>query len=98
VLPFKRITACFKQTSIYEKSERNNQQKQGQDESLSVSRSSSHYYAPVTSLENLRKRYGSRKSVFGDWTNQETRHFYKQQLPRSLQSEFYYDTNLFPIK
>lgn len=45
-----------------------------------------HYYIPVTSLESLRKRYGARKSVFGDWTNQETRQFYKQQLPRSLQS------------
>jgi hypothetical protein len=91
-----------------EGSGRNNQQIPSQsDESLTgssrssvnqnvgSSSSTSHYYAPVTSLENLRKRYGSRKSVFGDWTNQETRQFYKQQLPRSLQSEFYNDSNYF---
>lgn len=35
-------------------------------------------------LEILRKRYGERNSLFGDWSNAEARAFYKQQLPKTL--------------
>jgi hypothetical protein len=54
------------------------------DHEGSVSR---HYVIPPTSLEELRKRYGTRQSLWGEWTNEETRQFYKQQLPRALQIE-----------
>lgn len=43
------------------------------------------YFFPATSLEDLRKRYGTRKSVWGEWTTAETRQFYRIQLPRALQ-------------
>ena len=63
-----------------------------------------HYVIPPTTLESLRKRYGTnsyslthsltywltqslkgtRKSVWGEWSNAETRNFYKQQLPHAL--------------
>lgn len=43
-----------------------------------------HYAIPPTTLESLRKRYGKRKSVWGEWSNEETRNFYKQQLPHAL--------------
>lgn len=48
-------------------------------------RISNHYACPPTSVEALRKRYGSSKSVWGEWSNCDTRRFYKQQLPRALQ-------------
>jgi hypothetical protein len=45
-----------------------------------------HYACPPTSLELLRRRYGT-SDFWGDWSNHETRQFYLQQLPRSLQSK-----------
>lgn len=44
-----------------------------------------HYACPPTSVEALRKRYGTRKSIWGEWSCGDTRRFYKQQLPRALQ-------------
>jgi hypothetical protein len=44
-----------------------------------------HYACPPTTLESLRKRYGHRRSVWGEWSNREARVFYKTQLPRALQ-------------
>mmetsp|Transcript_14538 Transcript_14538/g.24161 ORF Transcript_14538/g.24161 Transcript_14538/m.24161 type:complete len:467 (-) Transcript_14538:257-1657(-) len=44
-----------------------------------------HYTCPPTSLETLRKRYGTRRSMWGEWTPAETRQFYKTQLPKALQ-------------
>ena len=38
----------------------------------------------ATSVAILRKRFGSRTSLWGEWSDEETRTFYKQQLPRSL--------------
>lgn len=46
---------------------------------------SKHYACPPTSLESLRKRYGTRRSLWGEWSNAETRAFYRTQLPRALQ-------------
>ena len=46
---------------------------------------SKHYACPPTSLELLRKRYGTRQSLWGEWSNAETRTFYRTQLPRALQ-------------
>lgn len=46
---------------------------------------SKHYACPPTSLESLRKRYGTRQSLWGEWSNSETRSFYRTQLPRALQ-------------
>ena len=46
---------------------------------------SKHYACPPTSLESLRKRYGTRQSLWGEWSNAETRAFYRTQLPRALQ-------------
>jgi hypothetical protein len=40
---------------------------------------------PPTSIEAWRQRYGTRKTFWGDWTNLQTREFYKTMLPRSLQ-------------
>jgi hypothetical protein len=45
-----------------------------------------HYACPPTSLELLRRRYGT-SDFWGDWSNHETRQFYLQQLPLSLQSK-----------
>lgn len=45
------------------------------------------YMFSQTSVAILRKRFGSRKSMWGEWTDEETRTFYKQQLPRSLLEE-----------
>ncbi len=42
------------------------------------------YKFSATSVAILRKRFGSRTSVWGEWSVEETRTFYKQQLPRSL--------------
>ena len=44
-----------------------------------------HYACPPTSVEALRKRYGTRKSLWGEWSCKDTRRFYRQQLPRALQ-------------
>ena len=46
-----------------------------------------HYACPPTTLETLRKRYGTSRSLWGEWSNKETRNFYKTQLPLSLQSQ-----------
>lgn len=46
-----------------------------------------HYTCPPTSLEALRQRYGTSKSLWGEWSNRETRNFYKTQLPLALQSK-----------
>ena len=46
---------------------------------------SKHYACPPTSLDTLRKRYGTRQSLWGEWSNAETRTFYRTQLPRALQ-------------
>lgn len=46
---------------------------------------SKHYACPPTSIESLRKRYGTRQSLWGEWSNAETRTFYRTQLPRALQ-------------
>ena len=48
-----------------------------------------HYACPPTTLEALRKRYGHRRSVWGEWSNREARQFYRTQLPRALQSKFF---------
>jgi hypothetical protein len=45
---------------------------------------SDHYTCPPTSLEALKRRFGT-PSFWGDWTPYQTRLFYKQQLPRALQ-------------
>jgi hypothetical protein len=47
-----------------------------------------HYVCPPTSLEMLRRRYGERRSLWGDWSPAETRQFYKTQLPKALQSKY----------
>ena len=44
-----------------------------------------HYVCPPTSLEALRKRYGTNQDYWGDWNAAQTRSFYKQQLPKALQ-------------
>ena len=44
-----------------------------------------HYACPPTSIEQLRRRYGTSKSFWGEWSCSETRRFYRQQLPVSLQ-------------
>lgn len=46
---------------------------------------SKHYACPPTSIDTLRKRYGKRQSLWGEWSNAETRAFYRTQLPRALQ-------------
>ena len=46
---------------------------------------SNHYTCPPTTIHSLRKRYGTRRSIWGEWSCAETRRFYKQQLPRCLQ-------------
>ena len=43
-----------------------------------------HYACPPTSVEELRRRYGTSKNILGDWSCKETRRFYRQQLPVSL--------------
>lgn len=48
---------------------------------------SRHYTCPPTTLEVLRKRFGTRKSLWGEWSPSETRQFYKSQLPKALQSK-----------
>ena len=44
-----------------------------------------HYACPPTTIEALRKRYGTRRSLWGEWSCGETRRFYRQQLPFCLQ-------------
>mmetsp|Transcript_6970 Transcript_6970/g.7216 ORF Transcript_6970/g.7216 Transcript_6970/m.7216 type:complete len:299 (+) Transcript_6970:197-1093(+) len=44
-----------------------------------------HYACPPTSVEALRRRYGTNRNLWGEWTCTDTRRFYKQQLPRALQ-------------
>lgn len=44
---------------------------------------SNHYTCPPTSLEALRRRYGT-SDFWGDWSPAETRRFYKQMLPKAL--------------
>lgn len=46
---------------------------------------SSHYTCPPTTVESLRKRFGRRRSLWGEWSSKETRQFYKTQLPTALQ-------------
>jgi len=46
---------------------------------------SKHYACPPTSLATLRKRYGTRKSIWGEWSASQTRQFYKSQLPKALE-------------
>ena len=46
---------------------------------------SNHYACPPTSLEALRRRYGTNKEFWGDWSAEQTRTFYKQMLPKALQ-------------
>ena len=46
---------------------------------------SRHYACPPTKLHELRKRYGTNKHEWGDWSRQETRAFYRTNLPRALQ-------------
>lgn len=41
-------------------------------------------HPPVT-VETLRKQFGKRSSIWGDWSAYETREFYKSQLPTALQ-------------
>lgn len=48
---------------------------------------SKHYACPPTSLAALRKRYGTRKSIWGEWSPSQTRQFYKSQLPKALESK-----------
>jgi hypothetical protein len=48
---------------------------------------SRHYTCPPTTLETLRKRFGTRQTVWGEWSPAQTRQFYKSQLPRALQSK-----------
>lgn len=48
---------------------------------------SKHYACPPTSLAALRKRYGTRKSIWGEWSASQTRQFYKSQLPKALESK-----------
>lgn len=51
---------------------------------MSTPRLARHYACPPTSVEELRRRYGTSKSILGDWSCKETRRFYRQQLPVSL--------------
>mmetsp|Transcript_14995 Transcript_14995/g.16233 ORF Transcript_14995/g.16233 Transcript_14995/m.16233 type:complete len:355 (-) Transcript_14995:353-1417(-) len=44
-----------------------------------------HYTCPPISVEIWRKRYGRRKTFWGEWSSRETRQFYKTQLPKALQ-------------
>ena len=46
---------------------------------------SRHYACPPTKLHELRKRYGTNKNEWGDWSRQTTRAFYRTNLPRALQ-------------
>lgn len=50
-------------------------------------KASKHYSCPPTSIDILRRRYGTNKSLWGEWSNSETRQFYKSQLPKPLQIE-----------
>ncbi len=43
--------------------------------------------SPPISLTSLRKKFGTRKNFWGDWTNSQTRDFYQTHLPRALQSK-----------
>jgi hypothetical protein len=51
---------------------------------------SRHYTCPPTTLETLRKRFGTRQTVWGEWSPAQTRQFYKAQLPRALQSKSHF--------
>jgi hypothetical protein len=48
------------------------------------------YTPPPTTVEALRKRFGRRQSIWGDWSANKTRHFYKSHLPTSLQRKLGY--------
>lgn len=54
---------------------------------LLMSKFTNHYACPPTSLDALRRRYGSSKSIWGEWSCTETRRFYRQQLPVSLRMD-----------
>ena len=47
--------------------------------------SGKHYVFPPTDIDALRKRYGTNKNEWGDWSQEKTRAFYRTNLPRSLQ-------------
>jgi hypothetical protein len=55
------------------------------DDDPNVPSVAQHYVCPPISLETLRKRYGTRQSLWGEWNSVETRQFYKTQLPKALQ-------------
>ena len=40
---------------------------------------------PYKDVDSLRKKYGTNKNLFGDWSFRETREFYKKMLPYTLQ-------------
>eukprot|EP01038_Epipyxis_sp_PR26KG_P009775 gene9775-13150_t len=46
---------------------------------------SKHYACPPSSIESLRKRFGTRQTLWGEWSSVETRQFYRSQLPKALQ-------------
>jgi len=70
--------------SVLESQHQQHQQKQ---QLGSAELTKHHYTCPPTSLEALRQRYGRRTSLWGEWSSQQTRHFYRTQLPTALQSE-----------
>lgn len=45
------------------------------------------YVGPPITLEALRRKFGTRSSIWGDWNSEQTRRFYKQQLPKALQMD-----------
>lgn len=56
-----------------------------QDPLLSEKVSGKHYVFPPTDIDALRKRYGTNKNEWGDWSQEKTRAFYRTNLPRALQ-------------
>ena len=48
-------------------------------------KAASHYTCPPTAVEELRRRHGAPRSVWGEWSCAQTRQFYRQQLPVALQ-------------
>lgn len=48
---------------------------------------SKHYTCPPTTVKMLRRRYGTNKSYWGEWSASQARQFYKSQLPKALQIE-----------
>lgn len=70
----------------FQKSQRNNKNISNQMTILKEPpKISNHYACPPTSLEALRRRYGTNKEFWGDWSAEQTRSFYKQMLPKALQ-------------